>query len=241
MERWIKDMITAQDIHEKTFATVRINGYDKPSVDDFLDELAEEIGAAQKENAVLKSKMKVLVDKIEEYRANEEALNMAVLSAQKLAVQIESEARARANAMLAEADRQVNAKIGSIAEQADAEENRLAAAKSATLKFLESMREVCNKQLKNIEDIGNGFIPEEKAAAEAAAAQAAAEAAAQAAAAPAAAPAPAASSIEDAVRSIERSVSRIQPEESVNIDITPALDAQSRPESRLDSTQPFTF
>ena len=230
-------MITAQDIREKTFEKAKFGGYDMASVDDFLEDLAEEVTASQKENAVLKSKMKILVDKIEEYRANEEALNMAVLSAQKLAVQIESEARARANAMLAEADRQVNAKIGSIAEQADAEENRLAAAKSATLKFLESMREVCSKQLKNIEDIGNGFIPEEKAAAEAAAAQAAAEAAAQA----AAAPAPSVSSIEDAVRSIERSVSRIQPEESVNIDITPALDAQSRPESRLDSTQPFSF
>ena len=237
-------MITAQDIREKTFDKAKFGGYDMASVDDFLEDLAEEVTASQKENAVLKSKMKILVDKIEEYRANEEALNMAVLSAQKLAVQIESEARARANAMLAEADRQVNAKIGSIAEQADAEENRLAAAKSATLKFLDSMREVCNKQLQNIEDIGNGFIPEEKAAAEAAAAEAAAQAAAETAArtaaqaAQAAAPAP---SIEDAVRSIERSVSRIQPEESVNIDITPALDAQSRPESRLDSTQPFTF
>ena len=230
-------MITAQDIREKTFDKAKFGGYDMASVDDFLEDLAEEVTASQKENAVLKSKMKILVDKIEEYRANEEALNMAVLSAQKLAVQIESEARARANAMLAEADRQVNAKIGSIAEQADAEENRLAAAKSATLKFLESMREVCNKQLKNIEDIGNGFIPEEKAAAEAAAAQAAAEAAAQAASAQAAAPAPAASSIEDAVRSIERSVSRIQPEESVNIDISPAIDVPAKPESRLDSTQ----
>lgn len=246
-------MITAQDIREKTFDKAKFGGYDMASVDDFLEDLAEEVTASQKENAVLKSKMKILVDKIEEYRANEEALNMAVLSAQKLAVQIESEARARANAMLAEADRQVNAKIGSIAEQADAEENRLAAAKSATLKFLDSMREVCNKQLQNIEDIGNGFIPEEKAAAEAAAADAAAQAAAQAAAraaaqaaaqaaaratAQAAAPAP---SIDDAVRSIERSVSRIQPEESVNIDISPAIDVPAKPESRLDSTQPFSF
>ena len=226
-------MITAQDIREKTFEKAKFGGYDMASVDDFLEDLAEEVTASQKENAVLKSKMKILVDKIEEYRANEEALNMAVLSAQKLAVQIESEARARANAMLAEADRQVNAKIGSIAEQADAEENRLAAAKSATLKFLDSMREVCNKQLQNIEDIGNGFIPEEKAAAEAAAAEAAAQAAAQA-----SAPAP---SIDDAVRSIERSVSRIQPEESVNIDISPAIDVPAKPESRLDSTQPFSF
>ena len=237
-------MITAQDIREKTFDKAKFGGYDMASVDDFLEDLAEEVTASQKENAVLKSKMKILVDKIEEYRANEEALNMAVLSAQKLAVQIESEARARANAMLAEADRQVNAKIGSIAEQADAEENRLAAAKSATLKFLDSMREVCNKQLQNIEDIGNGFIPEEKAAAEAAAAEAAAQAAAETAArtaaqaAQAAAPAP---SIEDAVRSIERSVSRIQPEESVNIDISPAIDEPAKPESRFDSTQPFSF
>ena len=237
-------MITAQDIREKTFEKAKFGGYDMASVDDFLEELAEDVTAAQKENAVLKSKMKILVDKIEEYRANEEALNMAVLSAQKLAVQIESEARSRAAAMLAEADRQVNAKIGSITEQAEAEENRLAAAKAATLKFLDSMREVCDKQMQTIEDIGNGFIPEEKAAAEAAKA----EAAAQAAAAQAAAQAAAASqvsqasqaSIEDAVRSIERSVSRIQPDESVDIDISSAIGA-AKPERRFDSTQPFSF
>ena len=106
-------MITAQDIREKTFEKARFSGYDMASVDDFLEELAEDVTATQKENAVLKSKMKVLVDKIEEYRANEDALNMAVLSAQKLAVQIENDARARASAMLAEADKQVKAKGGS--------------------------------------------------------------------------------------------------------------------------------
>ena len=91
-------MITAQDIREKGFERARVNGYDMASVDDFLEELADDVAASQKENAVLKSKMKVLVDKIEEYRANEEALNSAILSAQKLAVQIESEARQRAAA-----------------------------------------------------------------------------------------------------------------------------------------------
>ena len=117
-------MITAQDIREKTFEKARFSGYDMASVDDFLEELAEDVTATQKENAVLKSKMKVLVDKIEEYRANEDALNMAVLSAQKLAVQIENDARARASAMLAEADKQVKAKVGSIAEQTAAQEGR---------------------------------------------------------------------------------------------------------------------
>ena len=50
-------MITAQDIREKTFEKSRMNGYDMASVDDFLEEIAEDISSAQKENAVLKSKM----------------------------------------------------------------------------------------------------------------------------------------------------------------------------------------
>ena len=135
-------MITAQDIREKTFEKSRMNGYDMASVDDFLEELAEDISSAQKENAVLKSKMKVLVDKIEEYRANEEALNMAILSAQKLAVQIESEARQRAASMIEDAERQVKARVGSIEELTAAEERKLADAQSATKSFLAKAREV---------------------------------------------------------------------------------------------------
>ena len=125
-------MITAQDIREKGFEKSRLGGYDMAAVDEFLEEIADDITASQKENAVLKSKMKVLVDKIEEYRANEEALNMAVLSAQKLAVQIEAEARQRAATMIADAERQVKETVGGISELADVEEKRLEAAKAAT-------------------------------------------------------------------------------------------------------------
>ena len=217
-------MITAQDIREKTFEKSRFggSGYDMASVDDFLEELADDITASQKENAVLKSKMKVLVDKIEEYRANEEALNMAVLSAQKLAVQIENDARSRAAAMIADAERQVQAQIGSIADQTAAEEKRLAAAKEATAQFLAAARELCNKQLKNIDVISSGILPQQEPA-------------------PVKAAEPAVS-VEDAVRSIESSMARIQPEPPVNIDIAPAKDAPAvKPAKSFDSTQPFTL
>ena len=157
-------MITAQDIREKTFEKSRMNGYDMASVDDFLEELAEDISSAQKENAVLKSKMKVLVDKIEEYRANEEALNMAILSAQKLAVQIESEARQRAASMIEDAERQVKARVGSIEELTAAEERKLADAQSATKSFLAKAREVCSAQLNQLLAIGGELdLPEEPA------------------------------------------------------------------------------
>ena len=215
-------MITAQDIREKTFEKSRFggSGYDMASVDDFLEELADDITASQKENAVLKSKMKVLVDKIEEYRANEEALNIAVLSAQKLAVQIESDARTRAAAMLADAERQVKAQIGSIADQTAAEEKRLAAAKAATAKFFQAARELCSTQLKNLDAISSGILPQQEQ------------------------PKPAAggASVEDAVRSIESSMARIQPEPPVNIDITPAMDAPAaKPVKSFESTQSFTL
>lgn len=212
-------MITAQDIREKTFEKARIGGYDMASVDDFLEELADDITASQKENAVLKSKMKVLVDKIEEYRANEEALNMAVLSAQKLAVQIENEARTRAASMLADAEKQVKATVGSIEERAQAEEKRLEEAKAATAKFLETVRNMCSTQITNIEAIASGVAPKQ-------------------------APQQAeAGKVDEAVRSIENSASRIQADPSIQIDISPVREApetQGRAR-KFESTQPFSL
>lgn len=212
-------MITAQDIREKTFEKARIGGYDMASVDDFLEELADDITASQKENAVLKSKMKVLVDKIEEYRANEEALNMAVLSAQKLAVQIENEARTRAANMLADAEKQVKATVGSIEERAQAEEKRLEEAKAATAKFLETVRKMCTTQITNIEAIAAGVAPKQAPQQQAA------------------------GNVDEAVRSIENSASRIQADPSIQIDISPvkeAPDVQGRAR-KFDSTQPFSL
>ena len=213
-------MTSPQDIREKTFEKAVFGGYEMGAVDDYMDSLAAELGAIQKENSALKAKMKVLVDKIEEYRTNESALNMAILSAQKLSVQIESDARTRAAAMLADAERQVKAQIGSIADQTAAEEKRLAAAKAATAKFFQAARELCNTQLKNLDAISSGILPQQEQ------------------------PKPAAggASVEDAVRSIESSMARIQPEPPVNIDITPAMDAPAaKPVKSFESTQSFTL
>ena len=224
-------MITAQDIREKTFEKSRMNGYDMASVDDFLEELAEDIGASQKENAVLKSKMKVLVDKIEEYRANEEALNMAILSAQKLAVQIESEARQRAAAMIEDAERQVKAKVGSIQEQTAAEERRLADAQTAAKIFLDKAKELCNEHLTRLGVIGGELqLPEEEP--EAAEIEEEEEV-------------PAVTDdvdIDEAVRSIEEQVSRPSaPEPALDLDLSDFDLAPAPKRKNLSSTQSFNL
>ena len=213
-------MITAQDIREKTFATVRRDGYDMDVVDNFLDELANETEAAQKENAVLKSKMKILVDKIEEYRNNEEAAQRALLSAQKLAIQIESDARTRAAAMIADAEKQVQAKIGSIAQATRDEESRLAAAKSATARYIEEAKEAFGRQFQALENVARGFMPDEPKEE------------------PAPAPAPAA--VEDTVRSIEDSVARHQADGDLKLNLDLSVD-ESKEDKPQDSTQTFNL
>ena len=224
-------MITAQDIREKTFEKSRMNGYDMASVDDFLEELAEDIGAAQKENAVLKSKMKVLVDKIEEYRANEEALNMAILSAQKLAVQIESEARQRAAAMIEDAERQVKAKVGSIQDQTAAEERRLSDAQTATKIFLDKAKALCSEHLTRLGVIsGELQLPEEEP--EAAEVEEEEEV-------------PVVTDdvdIDEAVRSIEEQVSRPSaPEPALDLDLSDFDLAPAPKRKNLSSTQSFNL
>ncbi len=208
-------MITAQDIREKTFEKARIGGYDMAAVDDFLDELAESIGAAQKENTVLKSKMKVLVDKIEEYRAGEETLSSAILQAQKLAAQIENDARKRAAGMLAEAEEKVKARVGSIEDETRLYERRLEEAKAATAKYFDDVRALCEGQLSQLDTISRDYIPQPEVDEAAGAAD-----------------------VEDAVRSIEDSASNIQPEMNFSLDLGPAEAPEA--EVSLESTQPFT-
>ena len=147
-------MITPQDIREKTFEKAMFGGYDMAGIDEFLEELANDVAALQKENAVLKGKMKVLVDKVDEYRRNEDTLGSAVISAQRLGAMIEAEAREKAAAIIAAAE----AKAEAIAAEAEilcaAEEQRLADAKRASAKFIEGMNMICQKQaayLKKIE------------------------------------------------------------------------------------------
>ena len=226
-------MITAQDIREKGFERARVGGYDMASVDDFLEELADDVAATQKENAVLKSKMKVLVDKIEEYRANEEALNSAILSAQKLAVQIESDARQRAAATIAEAEQKAQETLGSISSRADAEEKRLADAKAAVAKYIEAAKALCHTQLGKLGKIADDMGVEKPA--------------------PAAEPAPGPveepvpveeprqPSIDDAVSAIEKSAARLQADDSLKLDMADDTTSYRPKKRKLENTQPFTF
>ena len=64
-------MFTPQEIEQISFGRATFGGYEMRAVDEFLEPLTEDYITLYKENALLKSKMKVLVGKLEEYRSNE--------------------------------------------------------------------------------------------------------------------------------------------------------------------------
>ena len=63
-------MFTPQQIEEISFNRAKFGGYDMASVDAFLEPLTNDYVTLYKENALLKSKMRVLVEKMEELRKN---------------------------------------------------------------------------------------------------------------------------------------------------------------------------
>ena len=159
-------MITAQDIREKTFEKSTFGGYAMNEVDDFLDELAGDLAASQKETASLRSKMKVLVDKIEEYRESEDAMHLALVSAQKVAKTIQTEsqakadeliasAKAEAESILAAARAEAEAVTGGIVRQREAEELRLRKAQEAAADYVRKFRLVLEHENAFLDSLEN--------------------------------------------------------------------------------------
>ena len=157
-------MITPQDIKEKTFEKALFGGYDMAAVDSFLEEISSDLALLQKENATLKGKMKVLVDKVEEYRGNEDALRMAVVSAQRLGNIIERESKEKAEALVADATAEADRITREARVEVEMEKARLDEAKKTSAQFVENMELLCNRQLSFLEKVGEmDFVKEHRA------------------------------------------------------------------------------
>ena len=113
-------MLTPDKIKEKSFQTTGRGSYRAEDVDNFLSEVTASYEQMFKENGDLIKKITLLAKKIEEYRADEESLKMALLNAQKLADKIVAEAKETAERENAEINAET-ARLHELAEKAAAE------------------------------------------------------------------------------------------------------------------------
>ena len=96
-------MITPQQIDQVSFSKASFGGYNMQQVDEFLEPLTEDYVTLYKENALLKSKMRVLASKLEEYRKGEAAPRASDSDAKAAADQMLLETKQKCERMLKEA------------------------------------------------------------------------------------------------------------------------------------------
>ena len=160
-------MFTPQEIQEQTFSKAVFGGYDMQQVDDFLEPLTEDYITLYKENSVLKAKMKILVEKLEEYRAQETKQSTAAADAEAKSAQLLKETQARCAAMLqnAEVNAQTNAQVNAanvqlaqLNQQLHAEQERLDYAKQTALNFISVVERDIQGHLELLETLKAFFL-----------------------------------------------------------------------------------
>lgn len=145
--------MTVQEIQEIGFEKAVFGGYDMKSVDTFLERVAEEFAAMQKENAALKAKMKVLVDKIEEYRGVEDGMRRALTSAQTIAQDTIDKAKKEAQDIVSAAKDETENKVKNTRDEIELEEQKLEAAKKNTIEFIARVSAVYQAQAKALVEL----------------------------------------------------------------------------------------
>ena len=170
-------MFTPQEVSEKTFpkSSSFSSGYDLAAVDEFLDTLTEDYTALYKENAALKAKLKILAEKLEEYRATEDTMRSMLLAAQKMAASMTDEAKEKSEKMLAEA-RSQREQILEEAQNAAAVANRdfqqkteaarqkLSAAEEAMKDYVAKSLALCRTQTQFLEKLPHSDLPAQESA-----------------------------------------------------------------------------
>ena len=156
-------MFTPQQIDQISFGRATFGGYDMQQVDEFLEPLTEDYVTLYKENALLKSKMRVLVGKLEEYRKNEAQMKDAVVNAQKTCDKMVAEAEAKCARMLNSASSTAAANADASEAQIAAENARVEEARQAAAAKINELQEQLRTCIQALERIKGANAPAVKA------------------------------------------------------------------------------
>ena len=156
-------MFTPQQIEQVSFSRATFGGYDMQAVDEFLEPLTEDYITLYKENALLKSKMKVLVGKLEEYRSNEASMKDAIVNAQKTCDMMVKEAEAKCTQMLNDANATAAENIKNSDALIAAEEARVEEARKLACAKIEELQNQIRSCINALERIKENNRPAETA------------------------------------------------------------------------------
>ena len=144
-------MLTPEQLESVSFGKKFGGGYNTEEVDSFHEQLFADYITVYNENASLRSKMRVLVTKLEEYRSAELSMKEAMINTQKSCDAQLAETEKKCASMIRDAEAAAIEADKKIAEEdARVEQARLCAARQ--ILDLKSQLESCLKLLSEIQE-----------------------------------------------------------------------------------------
>ncbi len=167
------------NIYGANFTRVGRGAYRSEEVDAYVAKLEGQLRALTEEKEALESKMIVLAEKIEEYRADEDSLRAALLGAQRFGDKIVKDSKAQAEEILREAEKKAIDAVNAVRAEVEKEKAEYLRMQKENTRFRSKLLALYEEQVKTIkrlpaEEPAEEPVPaEETKAQEAAAAPAA--------------------------------------------------------------------
>ncbi len=123
--------LSAHDVRHQEFGRA-MRGYDQSQVDDFKERIAQELDRLWRDRGQINDRLQSMMEQLKVFRDRERAMNDALIAAQQLRADVQSQADKEADLILQRARAQADQTLleaqnaaHRIAEQAQADERRL--------------------------------------------------------------------------------------------------------------------
>ncbi len=151
--------LTPLDIHHKEFRRA-LRGYNEEEVDVFLDQVAEEFERVFKENIDSKEQVEKMREKVKQYEGVEETLQKALLTAQKAADEVQSNAQKESDLIIKDAELKAKEIIQHILTDKQNLNSELSTLRAAEKEFKEKFKDMLTQYLNVVEKGQKIEVPE---------------------------------------------------------------------------------
>lgn len=146
-------MLTIDEIKNVSFRKAGIGGYKPEDVDAFIDQVLITFEQLRKEKSDLIKKMDILATRVEEYRADEDSVRNAMLSAQRVADSTIKEARAKAARILEESENMAKAKLYDLNMQIKQQKKQYTLLLAECNRLRDDIVNHCNKHIAVVKEL----------------------------------------------------------------------------------------
>jgi DivIVA domain-containing protein len=139
--------LTPLDIRRYDFGAKSFRGYDEKKVEDFRNQVAEELERLTRLNQELDSKARGFHEQLRAFRDRDKALNEALVSAQQLRSEIREQAEREAQLILREARAEGERQLDAIRNDTRQLEADIAGLEKSRRAFIGQLRQIAERQL----------------------------------------------------------------------------------------------